>query len=44
MPAGRQRRRVLNGAVPESRPALAVPADEQADGAAEQRAGGTGEK
>ena len=45
MPAGRQRRRVLNGAVAaESRPALAAETNKQADGAAEQRAGSTGVK
>ena len=45
MPAGRQRRRVLNGAVTaKSRPALAAETDEQADGAAEQRAGSAGVK
>ena len=45
MPAGRQRRRVLNGAVAaESRPALAAETDEQADGAADEGAGSAGIK
>jgi len=45
MPASRQRRCVLNGAVAaESSPALAAETDEQADSAAEQRAGSAGVK